>query len=198
LRELVTNAVMHRNYLLNSYIQICIFDDRVEIVSPGGIFGGLTVEDILGGRSSIRNEVLADAFLKMRLVEHWGSGLKRIRELCTENGIEEPTYTASYSFFTATVKRGGDVQEESAQADDVSPNMLGSSVKKFGEPTKSSVKITELMEKNKEITLDEVASILNLSKRAVEKQVKKLREAGIIERVGSDRSGFWKILDVDR
>ena len=69
LRELVTNAVMHRNYLLHSYIQICIFDDRVEIVSPGGIFGGLTVEDILGGRSSIRNGVLADAFLKMRLVE---------------------------------------------------------------------------------------------------------------------------------
>lgn len=45
LRELVTNAVMHRNYLLSSYIQICIFDDRIEIVSPGGIFGGLTIQD---------------------------------------------------------------------------------------------------------------------------------------------------------
>ena len=66
------------------------------------------------------------------------------------------------------MNRGAQVRKKSAQADDVSPNMLDSSVKKFGKTTKSSVKITELMEKNK------------------------------VERVGSDRSGFWKILAVDR
>lgn len=68
-----------------------------------------------------------------------------------------------------------------------------SSVKKFGEKQKSSVKILELIKQNPKITLEEIANVLGISKRAVEKQVKKLREANIIERIGSDRSGWWKI-----
>lgn len=69
-----------------------------------------------------------------------------------------------------------------------------SSVKKFGEKQKSSVKILELIKQNPKITLEEIANVLGISKRAVEKQVKKLREANIIERIGSDRSGWWKII----
>lgn len=68
-----------------------------------------------------------------------------------------------------------------------------SSVKKFGEKQKSSVKILELIKQTPKITLEEIANVLGISKRAVEKQVKKLREANIIERIGSDRSGWWKI-----
>lgn len=68
-----------------------------------------------------------------------------------------------------------------------------SSVKKFGEKQKSSVKILELIKQTPQITLEEIANVLGISKRAVEKQVKKLREANIIERIGSDRSGWWKI-----
>ena len=68
-----------------------------------------------------------------------------------------------------------------------------SSVKKFGEKQKSSVKILERIKQTPKITLEEIANVLGISKRAVEKQVKKLREANIIERIGSDRSGWWKI-----
>lgn len=69
-----------------------------------------------------------------------------------------------------------------------------SSVKKFGEKQKSSMKILELIKQNPKITLEEIANVLGISKRAVEKQVKKLREARTIERIGSDRSGWWKII----
>lgn len=56
------------------------------------------------------------------------------------------------------------------------------------------MKILELIKQNPKITLEEIANVLGISKRAVEKQVKKLREANIIERIGSDRSGWWKII----
>ena len=69
-----------------------------------------------------------------------------------------------------------------------------SSVKKFGEKQKSSMKILELIKQNPKITLEEIANVLGISKRAVEKQVKKLREARTIERIGSDRSGWGKII----
>ncbi len=210
LRELVTNAVMHRNYLLNSYIQICIFDDRVEIVSPGGIFGGLTVEDILGGRSSIRNEVLADAFLKMRLVEHWGSGLKRIRELCAENGIEEPTYTASYSFFTATVRRGWDGQKDEVKRES-SPNVpLNVPLNERDDPlnvplTEAAVPLSEReknildsIQTNPRITAKEISDMLGVNEKTIKRDIAELKEKKIIVREGSKKTGFWKILAVDR
>ena len=99
------NAVMHRNYLAHSNIQVCIFDDRIEIANPGGLYGGLTIEKMLSGISSIRNELVADVFLKMGIVEKWGTGIKRIRELCKEHGLNEVVYSADEEFFTATIYR---------------------------------------------------------------------------------------------
>ena len=105
IRELIVNAVMHRNYLAHSYIQVCIYDDRLEITSPGGLYGGLTIEQMLKGSSSIRNELVADIFLKMGIVEKWGTGIKRIHDLCKEHGLGEVLYSADDFSFTATIMR---------------------------------------------------------------------------------------------
>ncbi len=105
IRELIVNAVMHRNYLAHSNIQVCIFDDRIEITNPGGLYGGLTMEKMLSGISSIRNELIADIFLKMGIVEKWGTGIKRVRELCQESGLSDVEYSADEDFFTAVVHR---------------------------------------------------------------------------------------------
>ena len=58
IRELIVNAIMHRNYLEHSCIQVSVFDDRIEILSPGGLYGGLTKKEMLSGRSSIRNRLI--------------------------------------------------------------------------------------------------------------------------------------------
>lgn len=60
---------------------------------------------MLAGISSIRNELLADIFLKMRIVEKWGTGIKRVAELCKNHGLGEVKYTADEEFFTATIYR---------------------------------------------------------------------------------------------
>jgi predicted HTH transcriptional regulator len=91
-RELIVNAVLHRNYLLHSSIQVSIFDDRLEIIVPGGLYDGLTKDEMLSGYSSIRNRLLADTFLRMGLVEKWGTGIKRVFKECDENGIPHPEY----------------------------------------------------------------------------------------------------------
>jgi len=200
LRELVTNAVMHRNYLLNSYIQICIFDDRVEIVSPGGIYGGLTIQDILAGKSSIRNEILADTFQKMQLVEHWGSGLKRIRELCKENGIEEPTYTASFSFFTATVKRNNSNTQNKGtnvplSEEDVPLNVpLNEENVPLSDRTQ---KIIACINEKPNITAKEISDIIGVNEKTIKRDIAELKEKGIIIREGSKKTGYWKILACD-
>jgi predicted HTH transcriptional regulator len=81
LRELVVNAFAHRNYFEHGApVFVAVYDTRVEIVSPGGLPRGLTVEKALSGRSKIRNHALAEAFNYMKVIEQWGSGLKRVAE----------------------------------------------------------------------------------------------------------------------
>ena len=77
IRELITNAVVHRNYLENSHIQVSVFDDRLEITSPGGLLKGVSIEKMLAGFSKIRNVGLANAFFYMKLIEQWGTGIPR-------------------------------------------------------------------------------------------------------------------------
>ena len=199
LRELVTNAVMHRNYLLSSYIQICIFDDRIEIVSPGGIFGGLTIQDILEGRSSVRNEVLADAFLKMQLVEHWGTGLKRIREICVENDIEEPSYTATSSFFTATVKRKSFKQKDTLANDGQTSeqlSLLDKMSNKMSNKEQDRIKIiAEYLLHNFLIQKSEAAKLLNIEDKTAQRLLTKAVDLGILESNGEYKSTTYKLND---
>jgi predicted HTH transcriptional regulator len=96
-RELIVNAVLHRNYLLHSSIQVSLFDDRLELLVPGGLYDGLTKEEMLSGYSSIRNRLLADTFLRMGIVEKWGTGIKRVFKECDAYGIERPEYTVESS-----------------------------------------------------------------------------------------------------
>ena len=88
LRELVVNAFAHRSYLEHDNpVFIAIYDNRVEITSPGGLPRGQTVERALAGYSKIRNEVLAKALNYMRYIEEWGSGLRRVNQRLAEYGV---------------------------------------------------------------------------------------------------------------
>ena len=83
---------MHRSYLDHSSIQIAIYDDRLEVTSPGKLPMGQTVERMKEGYSKIRNEALANAFSYMNLIEHWGSGIPRIIEMVRSAGLREPEF----------------------------------------------------------------------------------------------------------
>ena len=82
IRELIINAVMNCSFLQSSHVQVAIYDDRLEITSPGGLMPGVTVERMKEGYSQIRNRALAHAFSYMNLIEGWGTGIPRlIREM---------------------------------------------------------------------------------------------------------------------
>ena len=77
IRELIINAMVHRSYLDHGTIQVAVYDNRLEITSPGKLPMGQTMERMKEGYSKIRNEALAHAFAYMNLIEHWGSGIYR-------------------------------------------------------------------------------------------------------------------------
>ena len=92
IRELIINAVMNCSFLQNSHIQVAVYDDRLEITSPGGLLPGVTIERMKEGYSKIRNHALAQAFLYMNMIEAWGSGIPKLMESMREYGLEEPEF----------------------------------------------------------------------------------------------------------
>jgi len=111
LREAVVNALAHRDYRSTANVQVYIFKDRVEIVSPGGLPAGMTEAD-LGVKSIPRNPLLFGILHRMEAVEHIGSGIRRIRGLCREYGIAEPRIEVSEHWFSVCFPRPAGEQEK--------------------------------------------------------------------------------------
>ena len=104
LREAVVNAIAHRDYRSTANVQVYIFQDRVEIVTPGGLPAGMREED-LGSKSVPRNPLLFSMLYRMKLVEQIGSGIRRIRDACLEHGVAEPAIQVSPDWLTVTFPR---------------------------------------------------------------------------------------------
>ena len=94
-REAIANALIHRAWDVDSHIRVSMFDDRIEVVSPGGLPSGITVEEYLSGKLSIlRNRNLANVFYRLGFVEIFGTGITRIKQLYTE-GLMKPDFEVS-------------------------------------------------------------------------------------------------------
>lgn len=91
LREALINALIHRDYAnFGRDIKMGVYDDIVNIVSPGALPNIVTIEDILRGRSEIRNKAIANVFKELGLIEQWGSGINRIMLACKKAGLDQP------------------------------------------------------------------------------------------------------------
>lgn len=175
--ELLVNALVHRDYLVSAPIRLFIFDNRVEIISPGHLPDNLTVENIRAGNSNIRNPILVSYVAKGLLPYHGlGSGIKRALEEWPEIGFFDDR---DGSLFTATVHRTAAARS------------VESSVKSSG---KTRDQILDILATAADLTIVQVAQALGLSTRAIEKQIVKLQHEGLLRRVGPRKSGRWEVL----
>ena len=98
--------MVHRSYLDHGMIQVAVYDNRLEITSPGKLPMGQTLERMKEGYSKIRNEALAHAFSYMKLIEHWGSGIPRIIEKVKAAGLREPEFIGGEVDLRINIYRG--------------------------------------------------------------------------------------------
>jgi predicted HTH transcriptional regulator len=106
LREILLNAVMHRNYSYYSgHVAIVVFDDRIEIRSYGRLPNGVTVKQLYGKHiSKPTNPLIAGAFHRTGAVEVWGRGTNRVIEMCKKHGAAPPTFEEMQGFLIVTFK----------------------------------------------------------------------------------------------
>ena len=106
LRETVTNAICHRDYASPHDIQIKILEDRLVVISPGLLPFEMDLETLENPEhgSRPRNKLIAQAFYDMHLIEHYGSGIRRIKDECTKNGNKPPEWSQNYGSFITVYK----------------------------------------------------------------------------------------------
>ena len=202
IREMIINAHCHRNLLDESCIQVAIYDDRLEVTSPGGLYNGLTYEEVMNGHSKIRNKGIANIFSQMGLVEAWGSGIKRIVSTAEQYGLPKTRFQEFDNMFrvelfrnnsmTMAEKKGGEDSEKVRKR-------FGESSEKtqMNELTDTQKKIVELLCYDKQLSAKKIAEKLGLGSRSIEKNIKKLKTLGFLIRHGSPKNGYWEVTDCD-
>lgn len=203
IREVIRNAVVHRQYFfLGKDIKIAIFDDMVEITSPGLVPPTINYDDMESRQSDARNKSIALAFKKMGIIDQWGNGLKLIAdELKQYPEIELRWHNAGLAFQVQFVKKAT-VEPETVldpvlMGAEPEPELYGAPVpasgRRHASPAMVADAVIRLIRGNAQITVQELATHTNLSKRNCERLLSDLKKRGLIYREGSTRAGLWRV-----
>ena len=197
-QEAIVNALVHRDYtIIGSEVHIDIYDDRIEIVSPGGMHDGTFIQDrdIFNISSIRRNPVIADLFARMNLMERRGSGLKKIIEAYQfEEKYNEkliPEFRSTESAFFTVLKNLNYEQIDVGQS---GTQNVGQNVGQKLTPKQRRNKIIEFINENASITAKHLANIFDITTRTVERDLAKLTEDGFIKYIGSSKDGKWVVI----
>lgn len=186
--EALVNALAHRDYLVNgSEVHIDIYDDRMEIYSPGGMPDGSLIQerDPLSVPSTRRNPVLADVFNRLGYMERKGSGFEKI--------ISGYEFQVNYS-----EEKKPSFRSDRYQFTVIMPNLNYGVVSFDISDVNSDVnlwsQIKESIKENPKVTQRELVGKLGVSFRRIQQNMAEMVSAGEILRIGSNRSGHWEVL----
>lgn len=175
IREAIRNAIVHRDYSLSGKdVKVAIYDDMIEITSPGLLPPSIDYSAMQSRQSDARNKVIAPIFKRLGIIDQWGNGLKLISdELKEYPDIELYWKEVGLSFQLQFVKRNF----IPTQKEDVGINN----------------KLLSLIRQNNRMSAKELSETLGISARQCERIIAELKEQGLIERKGSKKSSYWEV-----
>lgn len=181
-RELIVNAVVHMDYSYREPITIAVYLDRLEIGCMGSLPEGWTTDMLLERHRSVkRNRRLADVFHSAGFIEAWGQGIKKVMDDCASNGNPMPEFKIITGALVSIlhpkpIEERIDVKTDDSSLDD------------------TDTAIIDQMLNDPSITISAIANAIGVSRRTVNNHIYKMRNSGLIEREGADKTGKWKVL----
>lgn len=185
IREALLNALVHRDYSFSGSIIINVNDSKIEFISLGGLLPGLSTEDIRIGVSQPRNKKLAEVFHRLRLIESYGTGIRRISKLyenCPAQPVIEATANA-FKFVLPNMNAGGTVAESTPKMD----------IKNSTTITPQMKTVMDYLAKYGEMTDEDLQELLNIKKTRVYLLARQMSENGLIEIVGRGAAKKYKL-----
>ena len=170
-REAIANGLIHRIWDVESQIRVLMFEDRIEVVSPGGLPAGITKDEYLSGKLSVlRNRNLANVFYRLGFVEIFGTGIMRIRQLY-EKSLRKPEFEVSENAIQIVLP----VWESNLDL------------------TEDEKMIYGILSKNRLKSMGEIAPYVSFGRSKTTKLLKEMEEKGIITVEGKGRSTKYSI-----
>ena len=184
LEELLQNAFVHIDLLHAAAIRVLVFNDRVEIINPGCLYGGLQVEDIKLGVSRQRNPLMASLASKTMIYRGLGSGIIRVmNENISVDFINEESANQFKTIIWRTIQKSENTIQKSE-------NTIQKSL------TTIQKEVLEFLKNNPNATLVEViGSVPNLSEGGLKFIIMKLKNLGLLKREGGRKTGIWVVVD---
>src|SRR3972149_4317489 len=177
IREAVVNAVCHRDYSRKGAdIKFAIFDDRIEITSPGGLLPQISISDLGTGVSEPRNKIIGRIFNEAGLIEGWGTGIRRIRKQIEEMGLVPPEFKDINGFFKTII--------------------YNESLEEHFEFDEDEKEIIAYIQKKGKASTKELEKELEKSKATIKRKIRTLTDKGYLIWVGKsqrDPSGYYEL-----
>lgn len=185
-REAIINAVCHRNYFLKNNVFVNVFDDRIEVVSPGGIPFGLTLKEVMN-KSFPRNKLLLKLFKRVNEVERLGSGLNKMKKLMKEHGLKEPVFEEGKASFQVTFygpkEKILDLIKDSRVID----------LRELGLNERQIKALNYLSQKMNRINSSQFCKMFNVTKATATFDLNELIEKGFVKREGKSKKARYKL-----
>lgn len=183
IREILVNALVHRDYSIQgSTIMVSIYDDRIEVTSPGGLEAGVSAENIQYRQYS-RNPIIAKRMFDMGYFDSWGQGIDNIIKWSSDAGVKSPLFLDEDNQFTITIYSNSEYTRSKNSS---------SRVVELDEREKE---ILLLLKTKKRITNKGIQKELNLTKGQSQASIIKLLERSLIERYGIGRNTYYILKD---
>lgn len=170
-REAIANALIHRVWDVDLQIRVSMFDDRIEVVSPGGLPSGITKDEYLSGKLSVlRNRNLANVFYRLGFVEIFGTGITRIKQIYSE-ALTKPGFEVSENAIKIILP----IYEESTNL------------------TEDEKVVYKLLSKNMLKSMSEIAPYISFGKSKTTKLLKDMEQKGVITIDGKGKGTKYRI-----
>lgn len=185
LRELMMNACMHRDYQSNMPIRLYQFDDHIEIMNAGGLYGEARPENF-PMVNDYRNPIVAEAMKEMKYVNMFNQGVKRVQDMLCENGNRVAVFDVSkLTVFCVDVF---------SNEDSITQTTTQTTTQTLSDV---QIAIIEYIHTHPHASRKEIAANINdITENGIKYHLKKLQEKGIIKRVGADFGGHWVVNDL--
>lgn len=165
-REATINAIVHADYSqAGAPLRLAVYDDRIEIENPGLLLPGLTISDVLGGVSRLRNRVIGRVFRELGLIEQWGSGIRRMFDACAEAGLPEPLLEEAGTRFRVTLR-----------SEQIAPPKTDAIEERIAQA---------LLAAEEGLSTAQLARLIDRTPRATRLRLKTLVEEGVVVEVGT-------------
>ncbi len=191
LSEAVGNSLVHRDFENSKGNEIAIYTDRIEIYNPGQFPEGIEPMDYYAGNehSVLRNPHISEIIFRSKDIERWGSGIKRIHDECNRSNIRVEFKRLKTGFVVCFYR-----PERESDIPRVVEKVVERVVEKVVENISQNQKeIIQCMSSNPLISALAIARSLGISQRKVQTNIKRLKELGLISRIGPDKGGQWVV-----